>query len=403
MTTPYLWLLKVIAILIGIVLPLGAAEVWLRLTGFSYPIFFNANPVTGNMHRPYVEGWYREEGEAYVTINSVGLRDREHTTAKPAGVVRMLVLGDSYAEALQVPVEQTFWAVLERELNACHAFGQNVVEAINLGVSGYGTAQELLALRTWGWAYQPDIVLLAFLTGNDISDNSKELNNLSSTPRPYFIKAGTDLVLDQSFLSTTTYKQKTGKMWTLFQSLSDEIRLLQFFYRAKHRLQQEQQDKSAAVMIGLPAVEVGLDDSIYGEPIQQTWKVAWEITERLLLTIREESRSRGARFILATLSNGIQVLPNPQKRESLVRQLQLRDLFYPDTRLHHLADREGFEVITLAQALQQHAETHQEILHGFDNAVMGFGHWNERGHQVAGQHLARYFCADSNRTGISSR
>ena len=190
-------------------------------------------------------------------------------------------------------------------------------------------------------------------------------------------------------------------MWTLFQSLSDDIRLLQFFYRAKHRLQQNPEEQSTATVIGSPAVEAGLDNSIYAEPTQQTWKVAWDITERLLLTIRDESRSKGTRFVLTTLSNGIQVFPDPPKRESLMRQLQVKDLFYPDARLHRLGEREGFEVVTLAPVLQQYAETHQESLHGFENAIMGFGHWNERGHKVAGQHLARYFCAHPNWSGMS--
>ena len=400
MTTPNSWLVKAVSILIGILLPLVAGELWLRLTGFSYPIFFHADPVTGHMHRPHAEGWYREEGEAYVTINSEGFRDREHKIVKPAGVVRMLVLGDSYAEALQIPMEQTFWAVLERELNACHAFGQATIEVINLGVSGFGTAQELLGLRTWGWAYQPDIVLMAFLTGNDISDNSKELNIHSSTPRPYFVQEGTDLVLDQSFLSTTSYNQKTGPMWTLFQSLSDNIRLLQFVYRAKHRLQQNPEERSIGAVIDRPAVEAGLDYSIYREPTQEAWKVAWDITERLLRTIHNETHSRGVRFVLATLSNGLQVLPDPPKRESLLRQSQVKDLFYPDTRLHRFAEREGIEVITLAPVLQQYAETHQEFLHGFDNSIKGLGHWNERGHLAAGKYLARYFCAHPNRTDV---
>ncbi len=395
------WLVKAITILIGILLPLGGTEIWLRATGFSYPVFFAADPVTGQMHRPNVEGWYREEGGAFVRINSAGLRDREHAKAKPAGVVRIVVLGDSYAEALQVPLEQTFWAILERELNACRAFGPNIVEIINLGVSGFGTGQELLALRTWGLAYRPDIVLLAFLTGNDISDNSKELNHLSSPLRPYFIQSGADLMLDQSFLSTSDYKKKTGKMWALFQSLSDHIRLLQFFYRAKHRLQQNHEEQSAQVMIGHPRIEKGINGSVFGEPLHETWKVAWEITERLLLIIREESRSKGARFVLATLSNGIQVLPDPEKRQALMRQLNIQDLFYPDTRLRHLGERERFEVITLAPVLQQHAEKQQETLHGFGNAMIGFGHWNEYGHRVAGQHLARYFCEDVTRSGMS--
>lgn len=147
------WLKKVCAILIGILFPLRGVELWLRFTGFSYPVLFSADPITGHIHRPHAEGWYREEGEAYVNINSAGFRDREHPMAKPPGVICIVVLGDSYADAIQVSIDKTFRAVLERELNACHAFQQNSVELINRGVSGYGTAQELLALRTWGWAY----------------------------------------------------------------------------------------------------------------------------------------------------------------------------------------------------------------------------------------------------------
>lgn len=63
--------------------------------------------------RPGMEGWFRKEGESYVRINSDGLRDRQHTKAKPENTLRIAVLGDSYAEALQVPMEQAFWAVME--------------------------------------------------------------------------------------------------------------------------------------------------------------------------------------------------------------------------------------------------------------------------------------------------
>ena len=129
------------------------------------------------------------------------------------------------------------------------------------------------------------------------------------------------------------------------------------------------------------------------------WKAAWDITERVLRTIRAESHSKGVRFVLTTLFNGMQVLPVPQKRESLMRQLQVKDVFYPNTRLRRLAEREGFEVITLGPALQQYAETYQAYLHGLENTIMGFGYWNELVHRAAGDHLANYFCAHPNRTG----
>jgi len=102
-----------------------------------------------------------------VRINSEGLRDREHPRHKPAGTVRVAVPGDSYAEALQVPLGDAFRAVTGRRLSAREAFGGRQLEVINFGVSGYQTAQELVTLRRRVWDYSPDIVLLAVTTAND--------------------------------------------------------------------------------------------------------------------------------------------------------------------------------------------------------------------------------------------
>ena len=50
-------------------------------------------------------------------------------------------------------MEQTFWSLLERKLQECHAFPGKNVEVINFGVSGYDTAQELITLRQTVWDY----------------------------------------------------------------------------------------------------------------------------------------------------------------------------------------------------------------------------------------------------------
>src|ERR1041385_914188 len=63
------------------------------------------------------------------------------------------VLGDSYAAAFQVPMENAFWAIAEREVAECP---HRPIEVLNFGLSGYGTAQQLLTLRHRGWEYPPD-------------------------------------------------------------------------------------------------------------------------------------------------------------------------------------------------------------------------------------------------------
>src|SRR4051812_26091528 len=95
---------KILMALISIGIGLLLSEMALRILGYSYPIFYQTDEIRGLALRPNVKGWYRKEGESYVVINSDGLRDREHSIEKPPGTFRIAIIGDSYAEALQVPV-----------------------------------------------------------------------------------------------------------------------------------------------------------------------------------------------------------------------------------------------------------------------------------------------------------
>src|SRR5581483_7943889 len=109
-------------ILAAVVLAFVIAEEALRIAGISYPnfsSFWTRDPYCGVVLLPGASGWWTKEGRAFVVINSDGMRDREHTIAKPPNTFRIAVLGDSYAEALQVSVQEAFWAVMQRELAAC--------------------------------------------------------------------------------------------------------------------------------------------------------------------------------------------------------------------------------------------------------------------------------------------
>src|SRR5262249_42736403 len=91
--------------------------------------------------------------------NSAGFRDRERTVAKPAGVTRIAVLGDSMIEALRVTFDKIATQVLERTLNTGAAGAAEKYEVLNFGVSAYGLGQYLLNWRTYVSAYHPDYVL----------------------------------------------------------------------------------------------------------------------------------------------------------------------------------------------------------------------------------------------------
>lgn len=365
-------------------------EIGLRIAGISYPSFFDLDDHAGFAFRPGAEGWYRKEGEAYVRINSDGLRDREHSKAKPANTLRIAVLGDSFATALEVPMENTFWSVMEQELEGCGALSGQKVEVINLGVDGYGTTQELITLHQRAWDYDPDLVLLAFFTGNDISDNSRALDQ--DPLRPYFIYRRGELVLDASFLESARYRARQTWYAQLGYRVVNTSRVLQLVNEAKNALEKYRIAQRRDLASDGVIEESSLDNTVYLEPADPVWAEAWQVTEGLILMMRDEVMDKGADFLVVTLSNSIQVHPDPLVRKEFMESEGIQDLFYPDLRIKALGEHEGFSVLNLAQPFQAYVEEHRVFLHGFENTTLGEGHWNTEGHRLAGQMISQTIC-----------
>jgi hypothetical protein len=378
--------------LLLVLLSLGIAfiicELGLRLIRFSFPNYYVADAHTGSRLRPGAEGWQEGEGKAYIRINSDGLRDREHSKAKPAGTVRIAILGDSYAEAMQVPLEATFWAHLERELNRCHAFGDKKVEVLNFGVSGFGTAQELQMLRYRAWDYNPDIVLLAITTGNDVRNNSVILE--PDKRRPFFRLRNGDLVLDNSFRQLPGYKLTETYLWRLYRALNNHSRTVQLFSKVKNIVTRPK-NSEAERQSGI--AEEGLDEMVYFEPLNDDWREAWEITEKLIAKMHEEVVARGKRLVVVTLSNAAQVNPDGHIQELYAKENGIADLFYPDMRIKTFGQNHGVETIALAPSLAKFARASGKFLHGFEKTGLGQGHWNAEGHRRAGELIASSLCS----------
>jgi lysophospholipase L1-like esterase len=378
-------------LLVGLSVFLAAllGEFVLRAVGFEYPSLYRHDRHTGAALRPDARGWWREEGEAYVSINSAGMRDdREIAREKLPGVFRVVVLGDSYAEALQVPVELTFWRRLEGLLAGCDFAAGHPIEVLNFGVSGYSTGQQLLALRHRVAAFGPDLVLLAFLSGNDVRDNSREI--AGSYPRPYFSLAPDGgLLFDDSYRAHWIHRLKTSLLWRAMVETGDHLRLMQLLNKVKNVLGQPLSAPEAQQIAG----DIGLDNRVYLSQPAPDWERAWQLTERLVAQVRSESEALGGRFLLVTLSNPGQVPVDPQQMRDHAARLGEADLFFPERRMRAFAKREGIEAVLLAEPFAAHAAATGEYLHGFANTQLGGGHWNERGHALAARLIAERLCA----------
>ena len=114
------------------------------------------------------------------TINSLGMRDREHPRRKPAGVYRILMLGDSFVQGHGVRLEHTMVRRLETSLTGTPR--QPRVEVLNAGIFGYSPLLEYLYLRELIEPLDPDLVVVGFFLGNDVGEDAFYATRARFTP-----------------------------------------------------------------------------------------------------------------------------------------------------------------------------------------------------------------------------
>lgn len=107
--------------------------------------------------------WYARDFSTPIQTNSFGFRDLERDVKKPGGTTRIALLGDSFVEALQVPIEKTAGQILEKRLN--HNLdgllvNDNKYQVLNFGVSAYGIGQSFLVNRHYASLFKPDYVFI---------------------------------------------------------------------------------------------------------------------------------------------------------------------------------------------------------------------------------------------------
>lgn len=360
------------------------AEIGLRIAGVAYPEFNRLDPMLGWSPRPGIEGIYAVEGRTWIAINSEGFRDIDHPIEKPADTLRIAVLGDSFAEGREVPLEQVFWKVMEGGMSACLEPKGRKVEVIGFAVNGYGTAQQVLVLESRVPKYKPDLVLFTMFTGNDIANNSRAIDG--HPDRPYFVLSEYGLHLDDAHLRSGSFLAK--RLWSgLKLGLFNMFRTVQVARQAYVALKARFKYSNLDVSQQLTA---GLSGKLYKPPTDAVWEDAWAVTEALIKRAAASASAQGARLVLATLSNPIQVTPDLDLRSEAATALDVPNLLYPDRRLADFANVAEIPVFTLAERLAVHAAGSGQSLHG--RKSFAGGHWNERGHRVAGEMLAGELC-----------
>jgi hypothetical protein len=297
----------------AVLLSLGVAELGLRQ--------IVPPPVElGNIHAPHagLYGWAMPPrfefsqpactptGEWIGITNSRGWKDVEHAIEKPPATLRILVLGDSHTFGF-VPVESLY----TRQLAGLLAHVRpGRLEVITIGVSGWGTDQELHALIHEGVLYRPDVVILQFCW-NDVFNNLMPADSLPDRPGDSAWKPALDtgplrnfryeLRGDGALVRRDLPRSLEVAVTSYFRLAASRFRVLGLVHTAWQALTARLRREGAS-----PSGTQNPLENLPNSPLfyrtdnrfDAGMKAAWDLTEALIVRIRDVARSAGSAFAL---------------------------------------------------------------------------------------------------------
>lgn len=302
-------------------------------------------------------------GRHRITRNSLGMNDVEHGPKQP-GRKRILFLGDSFVEALQIPLEKAHHRLAERLL----AERNPEVEVVAAGIGGWSLAQELLFFERERVRLEPDIVVAYWFPGNDLSDVLPARRYQTCRGRncfaPYFpLQAGA--LEETPWVSAPVAPLGIGgdRVGRKLQA-----RVLSATYRVSalwRRLSPLVPPRYAGLGLNEP--------SLYAEAPSPAEDVAWSLTEALFDRLRASASP--ARLVVILV---------PQ-RSSVERRLAgVSTPRHPARGLVQRLEARGIPYLDLEPEFTEH------LAAGGDAPYWPDSHWTETGNRLAAEAEARF-------------
>ena len=289
-----------------------------------------------------------------VRTNDLGFRDEPRTRTKPKDVFRVVVVGDSFMEALQVAHSDSLPHLLEKLLGE---HSSRSIEVLNAGVSGWGTDDQLTWLRREGFGLEPDLVLIARTLHNDVSDNVElrhhELIDGVPHPRP------------RVEMPVLEYADLEIKGW-----LAGHSYLYRFLTNALH---------GRELKARADGLNRHVDELIRRQPSEEI-EHGWQWTDMYLDAIVHEGRAIGVQTAVFLIPLAVQLSDSAFDEFVARRALGLDEVDpeKPQSRMANWGREADVDVIDLLEAFRDRTASSPGILY-----LPSDGHWNAAGHELA--------------------
>lgn len=383
---------RMLLVVLGVLLALLAAEAVARVLGAPYGqnnFGYRCDRWVGWRGLSNASQTVSVDGrEDLVTRNAAGMHDQAFDTAKSAGTFRILLLGDSFVEALQVDLLDTLQARLETTLGPAMPAGTRL-EVIAAAAGGWGPPNELMYYRTEGKALRPDMVVVLWVPENDLSDilpESRLTHQGIDCYSPYF--AVCDGAVDPGpWFSAPgippTWQQCSPVKKRLVSMLNHVYQVSRLYQRLEPFLSSYYHKREYANPYAPWLVSTKPDLAL---------EYAYRLTDGIYGRLAEEAAQEGARtaFVIVPSKTALMVKLDPdyldERQDGRIEAGgDAVDVTLSNRRFAFLMKRRELPTLDLFPAFLARLEAGQEPLYWETDT-----HWNETGNELAAQQISQW-------------
>jgi hypothetical protein len=341
------------------------------------------DPVLGWRKTPGAAVTYdRREYHVEFRVNARGLRGPERAYEKPAGVSRVLALGDSFVEAFMVDDARTLTARLEALLGArgCRA------EVINGGTVGYSTDQEYLFYRDEGRKYGPDVVVV-FVYHNDIP--YLVLEEYLGYPKPRL-----DFSTQPPSVANAPVPRYDPARAPVAVAAPEAVpsHLLELVKNGLERTSARTYDRLARLGLWEPLRKLPMNDELrlFRVPELGHLRPAWSAFTWTLESLAREVAGSGGRLVVAYVPSRMEVSPRTWELTQTRYDLDTTfDRSAVASRIRYITGRLGLPMLDLSAPLAHEDGLLRPVYYQTDS------HWNARGQETAARAVSSFLLAGS--------
>ncbi len=284
-----------------------------------------------------------------IKTNSLGYRNEEFKSEKPDNKYRIIILGDSFTFGYGIKDNKTYTKILQDLLNNITAQYQ----VINAGYkAGYSPDSYYSYLNNEGYNLKPDMIILAYYPGNDVTDISENIwQELDDKELPLIVKSKTKYV-DENGVLRTLESNKT-KQKSIYHSIDYLLRRNFYTYIfLKHKISNIIKQKSITVY-----------ETEYWTGKQKEL----ELTKEIITEIKKETQKRHIKLVIVLI---------PSKEQIGTENIGNR----------HLPQEKIITLTNITPSIDLYYDFLNKELFYFEKD----GHWNEYGQEYAAKIIYKH-------------